>query len=604
MAAPPLKPKPDTPPEGLAEVERALSVLQGRHPEHERLRREDEEKRAKRKAEIDATASIEGRRISARRARVGAIAAALLVIAVTAVLVVRYETARRARVDRAVEPYRVMGFSVFDTSDRRDPSLEANVPAGCLLAASMSGSSASIRVDYGGSITEGPGPVITCICQGGRVAVTSDASAREDGLVLMHADASALGGSRAFAFLPLRHATTGRTDQPCAEASLDAWLDAKRWVDAPPAAELRPSAPVDRAASEAWLAADPRRAALARVGFEVVATVSPNAPFAIVDVPAATCALLVPERPADGPSLRVKGGALAVGPAAGNVAWCTSSEARLLAQREARRGGDGASAGGEIAVLLAPAARAGGLFGTAEIAASAGLPLAAASLPPADRGWSAKQLLVASAIPESLVSVANAPELGADPDARIVALSLEGSNGLAAESPAEVFSFCDPPLDGSSASLCIFSGPQSWHVGGADVVGGIARAKLPFWLFALKDVSEPVALKLQAELVALARRLRRDGFEPTTIGAVTELDDGAEVLGRAHEDAMIVVGLAPAAPWVFPYTDGPAWTIDGEPRVVPIAPLQRVKVRSTIKPLPSKATRRTVVFRRRSDGLR
>src|SRR5690606_25106116 len=130
----------------------------------------------------------------------------------------------------------------------------------------------------------------------------------------------------------------------------------------------------------------------------------------------------------------------------------------------------------------------------------------------------------------------------------------------------------------------------------------VARAALPFWLFALEGVSEPAALKLETQLVSLARRLRRDGFEATTIEAVTELDHGAEILGRAGEDAFVAIGLAPHAPWVFPYSDGPAWTIDGEPRVVPIRPLERVTVRATTRKLPPKATRRTVVFRRHAGG--
>ena len=44
--------------ENLGEVERALSVLQGRHPEHERVRREDAAKQAALRATREEAASV------------------------------------------------------------------------------------------------------------------------------------------------------------------------------------------------------------------------------------------------------------------------------------------------------------------------------------------------------------------------------------------------------------------------------------------------------------------------------------------------------------------------------------------------------------------
>ena len=594
MPAPPPKPTPKDTPEDLAEVERALSVLKGRHPEHERMRREDEAKRAKRQAEIEAVAQMEVRRVRSRRAIIGGGALAVGVIAVTGAVVFRSELTRRSRIEQAGDPYRAMGFVLLETTSRGEPSkLEASVPAGCLLATSSTG--AKVRLTHAGGAVEGPVPVLTCLCEGGHVTVSGDMKPGE-GLALLRTDAGSIGGSRAFAFLPFKPGTMGRTDQACAEASLDAWLDAKRWTQESPQGAARPLAPVDAATSDRWLAADPKRASLRAAGFEVKAIVERGAPFSVVEVPAATCVLLAVERATDKPSLRLKGGALAVGPVAGNAGWCTSIEALVLAQRE----GDG-----ELAVLTAPAARVGGLLGLREAATAAGLPLEASTVPAADRGWSAKQLLLASAIPETLITVANAPDLGTDPDARIVALSMEKRNTLVPDTPPDVFSFCDPALDKALATICIFSGTQKWRVDGAEVEAGIARAKRPFWLFGLQGVTEPAALKVETELVTLARKLRRDGFEPTTIEAVTELDKGAEILGRAGEDAMVVIGLAPTAPWVFPYTDGPAWTIDGEPRIIPIKPLERITVSTatpaTAKSLPPKANRRTVVFRRQTQ---
>lgn len=593
MAAPPQKPTPRTP-EDLAEVERALSVLHGRHPEHERVRREDEERRAKRQEEIDAASREQWRRIRWRRVLIAAGVLVVGAVAVTGAHVFRSELARRDRIEQAAHPYRAMGFLVLETTSRGEPSkLEASAPAGCLLATSSTG--ANVRLTHAGGAVEGPAPLLTCICEGGHVTVTADMKPGE-GLALLRADASSLGGSRAFAFLPFKPGMTGQTDHACAEASLDGWLDAKRWMQESPQGTARPVAPVDVVTSEHWLSVDPKRATLKAAGLEVIAIVKRKVPFAVVEVPAQTCVLVAAERDTDKPSLRLRGGTLAVGPARGHAGWCTSTGGLALALREGE---------GELTVLAVPAARIGGLSGLREAAESAGLPLDASTVSGADRGWNARQLLLSSAIPETLITVANAPNLGADPEARIVALSMEKPNTLVADTPPDVFSFCEPPLATALTTVCVFSGTQKWRVDGVDVEAGIARAKLPFWLFGLQGVSEPAALKLETQLVALARRLRRDGFEPTTIEAVTELDTGVEVLGRANEDAMVVVSVAPSAPWVIPLTDGPPWTIDGEPRVIPIRPLERLTV-SPARPtvavkLPPKAIRRTVVFRRQVE---
>lgn len=586
MAAPPTKP-PNSP-EGLAEVERALSVLQGRHPEHERTRREDEEKRAKLKAERDAVARTEGRRSFVRRMTFIGAAGIVGVIAVVGALSLRGELARRGRIEQAGDPYRALGFALVDTSSRSDPSsLSASVSAGCLLATAAGPPGTPVSVTHSGGTVEGPGPLLTCLCEGGHVSVTTPKPSA--GLAILRTEASTLGGSRAFAFLPFHPGTTGRTDQPCAEASLDAWLDSKRWMQDAPVGTVHPLVPANEATSKAWLSADPRRAALRDNGFTVAAVVEQKAPFAVVEVPPATCVLLAASSPKDKPALRLRGGALAVGPAEGNAGYCTQAGVLALAQHDGT---------GDLTVAMAPAARIGGLAGLAELASKAALPLAAATVPDADRGWDAKRMLLADAIPESLVTAANGPDFAPDPEARIVALSVEKPNSVQSETGADVYSFCEPQLDTATASVCVFSGAQKWRAEGKETASGVARAKLPFWLFALQDVNEPAGLKVATQLLSLARRLQREGFEPTTIEGITELDKGAEILGRANEDGIVAFTLVPNAPWVVPYTDGPAWSIEGEPRLVPIKTLERVVVTAAAKTtLPPKATRRTVVFR-------
>jgi hypothetical protein len=345
-------------------------------------------------------------------------------------------------------------------------------------------------------------------------------------------------------------------------------------------------------ATEKWLAAAPGRAGLKELGFTMLAQAAPGVPFIVVEAPAESCVLLAPEDGATHVALRNKGGTSAIGPASGNTLWCAQAAATLVVQRSE---GDGA-----ISVLAAPAAKLGGLTGAREVLEGARVPIATAGVPGRDHAWSARLLLLASAIPESLVTVASAPELGDDPEARIIALSVDKPGSFAAEPGADVFSYCNPQLAASPTATCIFSGKHKWRVEGTEGGGGLARAKTPFWLLAVQNVSEPTGLKLETDLVTLARRLRRDGFEPTTIEAVTENDRGAEVLGRANEDAIVVVGLSSVEPWVVPYTDGASWSLgaSGEPRVVPIQPLQRIQVRPVNGRLAPKATRRTLVFRR------
>jgi hypothetical protein len=353
---------------------------------------------------------------------------------------------------------------------------------------------------------------------------------------------------------------------------------------------------VDAADAARWFEAG-KRAGLRDLGFRVASIVKQAAPFSVVDVPAGSCVLVDAEAPADRPSIGLRGSALTVAPpdnAEGAVAWCSSAATMVTVQRA------GKSAAGSLTVVLGAAESMGGLGGFVDAVRRAGISLAAAKVGSGDHGWNAKELLVASEIPTSLISVAAGPDFAADPEARIVAVSVDEPDTVFATTADGVFSYCDPPLEKTTSSLCLFSGAQRWSSrGSADASGGIARSKLPFWLFALQDVGDPPALRLEVELLGLARQLRRAGFEPTTIDAVTDTDKGAEVLGRANEDAVVVMGLAKTEPWVFPYTDGPAWTLDGEPRIVPIKPLERVQVTASGKDkLPPKAMRRSVVFRR------
>ena len=571
----PLPPKPKGQPEDLHEVERALSVLQGRHPEHERARREDEEARKNRAAALDAVASAATSESRVRRLRLAAVAVPVVLLVGFFGLLVNRELGRRERGDRALEPFRPFGFTTVETSSiSATGTLEATAEPGCFLA--VASSNVDVKVSRGAATESGASPVLFCTCASERVGLAANVGSGGS-LALLRTDAATLGGSRAFPFAPFKPGSTLRTDDACSDAALDAWIEAKHY----------PAAPTDGPSLSTW----PHRAPLFAAGFRPAALGPATTPFVVVDVPKDSCLVTASSDPADRLSVRLKGGAIVVPGAVGILARCAQAAGTFIVAREGK---------GEIAVMIAPAAGVGGMTGLNELARDFSIPLAAGVLAPTDRAWDAKQVLLASQIPEADITTASAPEIPVDADPRVAALSFETPNALTPETQAEIYSYCNPPLDAKvRAATCVFSGSQKWRTdAGAEAIGGIARAKLPFWLFAMQTASDPVALKGMTQLFALARRLTRDGFTPTTLEAVTELPAGVEVLGRTGEDAVVAVGVIPTEPYVYTLTDGAPWTLDDAPRVVPVKVLEKVLLTTTLKKLPPKPSRHTVVFRR------
>ncbi|MBX3190810.1 MAG: hypothetical protein KF819_27680 [Labilithrix sp.] len=571
-------PKPKVPQDDLAEVERALSVLQGRHPEHERLRREDQAAQQKRNAKLDAAANIEEAQARSRRLRIALIVAPVALIAIVFAFIFRSEVGRRGRVEEATAALRALGFTLVDMAPRRDPGLlDMSVEPGCYAAVSTH--AAPIAISRGGAESQGPGPALFCACTSERVQIKSEVDS-SGGVALLRIDSGVIGGSRAFPFAPFKVGSSLKTDEACSEASFDAWLDAKKYP-----------APV---ADEAWLRASPSRAPLEAAGFRVVAVAKEEAPFVVIEAPKESCVLATSDAPSR-LSIRMKGGAVEVPETTGTIGRCAQAESTLVVTREGKS---------DLVVLVAPAGRLGGALGMREVARSGGIAVQTTDVPGADLAWDAKQVLVASGVPTAIINTAATPDVAVDADARVVAVSFETPSALHPELPADVFSYCEPPLDDKTlTSLCVFSGSQRWRTAGSEAVGGLARSKLPFWLFTMQGVDDPVALKAMTQLFSLARKLSQDGFGATTLEAMTELPTGVEVLGRTGEDAFVAVGVAPVAPWVFPLTvgDAPAWNLAGDPQITPIKVLEKVVAsapRETWRSLPPIHKRRTVVFRR------
>lgn len=566
----------------LAEVERALSVLKGRHPEHERVQREDAEARNKRQEQLDAEAEAEARAKTTKRIKVIAIGGVAIVALVAVSGVFRTEVARRGRLEQSTDAFRAVGFTVVETTGRSNPgSLEVKTEPGCHLAVATGDASnlTIARSGGGGGEVKGASPLLLCTCQGETMTITAAPPDPKGGLSLLRADAAVIGGSRAFSFVPFK-ASTAITDQGCAEQELDAWLDAKRMPKAIPDGK--------------WLT-DPARAPLKKAGMAALQRLEGKDPFVAVELPKESCLIAVSEGPVT-LSLRRKGGATTrPAPQPTPFTWCAQASETLLLQR--------ASGTAAVDVVAGPAAPLGGSLGLRELAKDSGITLGEIEMPHADRAWDAKLTLLGAAVPEALITTASTPDIDANTEARVVALSFGTPEALTPEPATDVYSYCEPLLSKTNEeSICVFSGAQRWRTTRADAEGGLARAKFPFWLTVMEGVSDPVALKATTELLGLARRLRRRGYDATTLEAMTELANGVEVMGRSGEDAVVAVGVSSMPPYILPYTNGAAWQVTGEPPHVPIKTLEKITLTASTKTVPPKEKRRTVVFRHQSSA--
>ncbi|MGD0524199.1 MAG: hypothetical protein ABSE49_03590 [Polyangiaceae bacterium] len=559
----------EPPPPDLDEVERALSVLGGRHPEHERIRRETMAAAEERRQALDKDLAASARRRRRRRILLAAAALAVIASAVTGWRFFARERSLRAELDRVETPFVAHGMKELASNELlgRSP-LELDAPASsCFVAVATSG---TVRARQGPMTAEAPGSVGWCACGEAHVVLEAAEGA---GLALLRAEARQLGGPLARPWSEVTPAAWADGGNECADAALDGWLADHRW----------PAPPLETS----WLDA-PARASLRREGFRVISGVAPGRPFALVEPAAGSCTLAVASRD-DALSLRAPAGPRPIALARGALAWCSSSADAMTVWREGSAG---------VVVLSAPAASIGGLLGVRECAEAAGthVPAQASWLREEDLAWDAASLLRVSAL--AGVTTAALPAVPGPTSTKVTALDLSTGAEVMSD-PSSVVVACDPPFEAPSVertSVCAVTAPVAWwRKTGAPAA--MAQAPLPFWLSLFESHHEPDAVARVPELLTLARRLVRAGFVPTVLEGVTELSDGVRVVGRAGEDRVVAVGLGPKAPWVFPYTDGVAWDLGDPPRVVPLEPGLAVKLATTPLSNAPIEKRRTVVFR-------
>jgi hypothetical protein len=569
-------PKPPVPPRNeLDEVERAISVLGGRHPEHERTRRETLAAAQERRVSIERELVANARR---RRRRVIVTVANVLALGVAGAvgwqLVTRASHIRDALAkDEAA--FLKEGFEELASNQLTARGvLESDTPgSSCFVAIATEG---NLIVDWGGARFPGGRSIGWCGCQPGHVALqAAPAADAPRGLAILRVDARVVGGPLARAWLATPPESWVEAGAECADAMLDAWIADHRWP--------RP------VLTGTELDALPGAPQLRAMGFHLTSIVAPGTPFALVESVAEDCELVI--APGAELSLRASGGARPIEHAHDAMLWCASRPDTLSVWE---RGGSG-----RALILSAPAGRLGGVLGAREGASDAGYRVSpdATWLHVEDQGWDATAILRASTVVDIATGqVASEP---GTPDARVAALVASPTSGVTWQ-PSLSQVACDPPLDASATpaeSVCVPAvATMLWKKG--DGPAAAARGALPLWTSILSQRREPDAVALLPQLLSLARRLTREGFEPTAFEGVTELRNGVRIVGRAAEDAVVAVGLAPSPPWVFPYSDGAPWDLGDAPRVVALEPGASVTLTSPVRFTDAPDKRRTVVFRR------
>ena len=572
---------PDPKERDLEEVERALSVLGGRHPDAVRAEREDAQAAERRRREHELASRAERGRALRRRL---VIVAVLAVVGGAGFAAFRFQQ-KRAAVDAEMAPlvarFTSHGFDAlprgaFAAEDR----VELTTTAGdCYAFVAARG--AQLRIERPIGSAGAKGEAIVCTCASENVVVTAGGAA----VRALHVSGNALGGSRG---VPYRFAD--ETPMPTVVAGDDACSDDEL------ASFARDARYPKQETDGAWLAA---HAPLASSGFATVASAPARLPFVFVP-PAPGPACFVAASASGELALWTLDGGVQkpVQHAKGAIAWCAAKPATFVVE------------GAAATVVSAPSPRIGGLVGLRENLRRAKVD-ATTWIRDDERGAVAADTLRASLVPDPVAIGAQTIVASATKDVRVLVFSSAEKITFASN---EADFRCDPPLEAGDA-LCVQAHALTWHEppprsDGTTVACGAAYGPLPYWMSALADVRDAVGgsaaggtprseklVDAELELVGFARRMAARGFVPGVIEGVTERKDSVEILGRSGDDAIVAVGLWPAQPFIHPYGEGEPWTLDGEPRVIPLAGGVRVTLKVPEGSAVPIEARRTVVFR-------
>lgn len=595
----------------LVQIARAEALLQQRDPEQaalvaraQALHRDTEAERRQRASQIE-IAVTNAAKASTRRRVLAAVILAL--IAAAAVPTARFflqakdqEEALRTRLASLGKPAAGLGF--------RDAGQWLDVPKeGVTLAVPRNTCSALVAAREGDAgplplsverpgaarITENGG-VIWCSCEPEKVTITTpEGRGARVTLGWLSAPTPATGGLDVL----LAHPAEGFRVAPdpaavaCADAGFQGWAEQAGHGDADPLPATRPGPTAD-------LVAD---------GFEPAGLFPGDRPFAVIRARKGRCYLAAPERGVGDLTLRGPDGSrLTATPTGGALAWCShAADAVFSLWHGDKNEKPSGPPGGAVAVLGAPADRAGGTLGTWLAARRHGYREVRTAVLPDELSKDAAAALRATSAGATSLQEADATGLSARPDHRVAAFSLRGKIGMLPEVAPSVPTACLPDAsfdDGGPGhplpfQICAQAQGQTWKRSGEPGDQGGASGTMPFWLGVLEGATDEGALRAVASLLLFAQRLTLLGYEATTTEGVKDAQGGATVTGMGGK-GVIAVGLSRTRPWVSPLTDGPAWTLSGAPRVVQIPTGQTRVLRSAAPLAADPKDRRVVVWRR------
>jgi hypothetical protein len=571
----------------LDEVERALSVLDGRHHDTVRVQRETQRAIAAKRAafEEDERRADRAQRISSVLRVTGLVAGVVAIVAGGLFGNARYRRTKAtdAALASAAAPYIAAGWKSFERPiwrprERVEATLGANTCVLALASRPVAGGVAGadtvpLTIDRPGGSLAAESSAAYCTCVDEHVIVHTDGDA-EAGVLLLHQDASVLGGNGALAFLAPRP-TALPVKETCTFDALDPWLAAGHGVSTPTADDVPPAT----------------RAAFEASGFKLVASAPATLPFAVVPASADSCFVATTTAAGGDLALRLAGGERAL-LAAGSIAlgWCSHTAQSVSVSR---------TGAGSIIVYRVDSGFVAGTLGLRELAAKLGLGDLPFWVKTTELGWDASaSLLAAGVAPADIVVPTNERPVV---HSRVVALTLGDARMKPEPDDLDRYS-CAPWLDTNPrTALCVQSSPLSWHATTSPGHAvGVAEAPLPFWMDIMTHVEDARGLAVELQLLTLSRRLAMQRYEPTARVGVLEEPDGIEIVGRAGDDRIIAIGLLSAAPWVLPYTDGPSWSLVDDPHDVPIAAGEHLHLTTHLWVKAPPEVRRTVVFRHRA----
>jgi len=552
----------DKPERDLEEVERALSVLGGRHPEQVRAERESHEAAAKRAKEHDAQQARDRKRARTRFVIAGVIMTVFLVVG----WVMWSSASKRAAIDAKMTtemaPFVTAGFDViargsFAAQDRAEVTTAAG---DCYAFVAADGAQMKIERPVGSAGAKGSAVVCTCASENIVVTAAGDAPVRA-----LHIAGNTLGGSRAIAYRFDKPPTVVAGDEACADDAFAVFARERRWTK--------------QDKDGAWLAA---HAAFASSGFTTVSSAS-DKPFAFAEPIASRCFVAAGDdltlwAITDQVSKPLHG--------KGAIGWCAEKETTFAVER----------AGGAVTITSASSKRIGGLIGLREIASRASVPMTT-WVRDEERSEIAADALRASLVPDPALAGSQTIEASQTKDARVLVFSTQTKESFAS---SEADFRCAPALVEPDA-LCVQLHALTWHAPPPGVVCGAAYGPLPFWMAAISDLHDAAAVDAELALLGFARKMSQRGFSASVIEGVTERDGSVEILGRSGDDAIVAVGLWPKEPYIHPWSDDAPWTFDEEPRVIPLAGGARVSLPVKNASVPVEK-RRTVVFRHALSG--